>query len=183
MQRPSNAGLRLGAFRRLLIGGMAGALLLAGAGQAGAQTTASCVKLSDVEMVQLLNRWRAEFTNGGAERLSGLYADDATLIATKDGASFKGRDAILRYYRDLLSRHPKLSIRPSTLASDCGTATISGPVVYRVTGERKGTRMLLGGHYTAVFGLRGGAWQIIRHSLAADQRSIGDGFDAAADKP
>ncbi len=123
-------------------------------GRAQAETPGSCAKLSDVQIVQLLNRWRAEFTSGDPERLSALYADDATLVATNDGKPYKGKEAIRSYYKDLLAKHPTLSIKPSSLTPGCGTATVSGPVVYRVTGERKGTRMLLGGRYTAEFGLR-----------------------------
>jgi uncharacterized protein (TIGR02246 family) len=134
-------------------------------------------------MVQLLNRWRAAFASGSAEQLSALYANDATLVATKDGKTYKGRETILAYYNDFLAHRPSLSIRPSSLAADCGKAIVSGPVVYRVTGERKGTRMLLGGRYTAEFKQVGDSWQIVRHSLAADPRSVGESFDNGAQSP
>ncbi len=135
-------------------------------------------------MVQLLNRWRGEFTSGDPERLSALYADDATLIATNDGKPYKGKAAIRSYYKDLLAKHPALSIKPSSLMPGCGTATISGPVVYRISGERKGTRTLLGGRYSVDFGFLNGTWRIVRHSLAADPRSVGGPIDAAtARKP
>lgn len=152
------------------------------AADAGTEAPLACMKPSNVQIVQLLNRWRAAFTSGSAEQLSALYADDATLIATKDGKVYKGRNAIRSYYKDLFARHPKLSIRPASLAADCGTATVSGPVVYRVTGERKGTRMLLGGRYLAEFAQVDGTWEIVRHSLAADPRAIGDPFDKQAAK-
>ena len=154
--------------------GFVACLMWADTVPAQTETTGSCAKLSDVQIVQLLNRWRAEFTSGDPERLSALYADDATLVATNDGKPYKGKDAIRSYYKDLLAKHPTLSIKPSSLTPGCGTATISGPVVYRVTGERKGTRVLLGGRYTAEFELRNGTWWIVRHSLAADPRSVGD---------
>nr|HML29797.1 hypothetical protein [Hyphomicrobium sp.] len=59
-------------------------------------------------------------------------------------------------------------------------ATVSGPVVYRITGVRKGTRALLGGQYKAEFEQVGEQWEIVRHSLAADPRAIGEPFDKGA---
>ncbi len=138
-----------------------------------------CAKPSEVEIVQLLNGWRAAFTSGSAEQLSALYADNATLVVTKDGKAYKGRDAIRSYYKDFLARHPRLSIRPASLATGCGTATVGGPVVYRITGERKGTRELLGGRYETEFQQVGDRWVIIRHLLAADPRTIGEPFEEA----
>ena len=165
-------------FRRslksLALASMAG---LAAAGVFGdggrARAGEACTKLSEVEIVHLLNVWKAEFVNGNSERLSGLYADAATLIATKDSEPHKGKEAIRSYFKDLLAKRPLVSIRLSSLTSDCGTAVVSGPVVYRVTGERKGTRMLFGGTYTAEYALRDGKWWIVRHQLAADRRPAG----------
>ncbi|MET0430875.1 MAG: DUF4440 domain-containing protein [Hyphomicrobium sp.] len=156
------------------------ALGLFGGADAARADTPACTKLTEVQMVQLLNRWRAAFTGGDPEQLSGLYADDAILIATKDGKPYKGRDAIRSYFKGLLVRRATMSIRPSSLHADCGTASIAGPVVYRITGERKGTRLLLGGRYQADFAVIGGEWKIVRHSLAADERRIGDPFVAGA---
>ena len=156
------------------------ALGLFGGADAARADTPACTKLTEVQMVQLLNRWRAAFTGGDPEQLSGLYADDAILIATKDGKPYKGRAAIHSYFKGLLVRRATMSIRPSSLHADCGTASIAGPVVYRITGERKGTRLLLGGRYQADFAVIGGEWKIVRHSLAADERRIGDPFIAGA---
>jgi uncharacterized protein (TIGR02246 family) len=175
-----NARPLLQAIGLLLIAGVGSAADTAKAADAAAETPPACMKPSNVQIVQLLNSWRAAFASGSAEQLSTLYADDATLIATKDGKVYEGRDAIRSYYKDLFTRHPRLSIRPASLAADCGTATVSGPVVYRVTGERKGTRMLLGGRYKTEFVQVGGKWEIVRHSLAADPRAIGEPFDKQA---
>jgi hypothetical protein len=78
-------------------------LMWTGMGGALAETPGACAKLSDVEILQLLNKWRLEFTSGNPERLSTLYADDATLVATKDGKPYKGKEAIRSYYEDLLA--------------------------------------------------------------------------------
>ncbi len=89
-----------------LAAGFTVCLIWADAGRAQAETAGACAKLSDVEMVQLLNRWRAEFASGDLERLSALYADDATLFATNGGQPYKGKAAIRSYYKDLLGKHP-----------------------------------------------------------------------------
>ncbi|MFT3729928.1 MAG: SgcJ/EcaC family oxidoreductase [Hyphomicrobium sp.] len=141
----------------------------------------ACAKLSEVQIVQLLNAWRAAFTSGNAEQIAMLYSDDASLIAGKDGKPYTGRTEIRAFYKDFLAKRPRLSIRPAALATECGEATVTGPVVYRMTGERKGTRLLLGGQYQAKFKLTGGKWEIVKHSLAADPRAIGDPFGKAAE--
>ncbi|MBS0239595.1 MAG: nuclear transport factor 2 family protein [Proteobacteria bacterium] len=143
---------------------------------------AACIKLSDVEIVQLLNRWRTEFASGDPDRVSALYADEASLIATKDGPPYQGKEAIRSYFKDLLVKRPTVSIRPSSLTADCGTAVVSGPVVYRLTGERKGTRAVLGGTYTAEYALKDGKWWIVRHSLAADRRWLANPAGDPANK-
>jgi uncharacterized protein (TIGR02246 family) len=145
------------------------------------QADAACAKLSDVEIVQLLNRWRAEFASGDPARVSALYAEDATLTASK-GNLQKGNEAIRSYYKDLLAKHPMTSIRPSSLTSDCGAATVGGPVVYRLSGERKGTRTLLGGTYSIEYALRGDRWMIVRHFLAAEPRGAVNPKGGAASK-
>lgn len=143
------------------------------------QADAACAKLSDVEIVQLLNRWRVEFASGDPARLSALYAKDATLTASK-GNLQQGTEAIRSYYRDLLAKHPVISIRPSSLTSDCSAATVNGPVVYRLSGERKGTRTLLGGIYSMKYALRGDRWWIVSHFLAADPRGAAKPIGSAA---
>ncbi|MGO4682992.1 nuclear transport factor 2 family protein [Hyphomicrobium sp. 2TAF46] len=148
-----------------------------------ARADATCIKLSDVEIVQLLNRWRTEFASGDPDRVSALYADEASLIATKDGPPHNGKEAIHSYFKDLLAKRPTVSIRPSSLTADCGTAVVSGPVAYRITGERKGTRAVLGGTYMAEYALRDGKWWIVRHSLAADRRSLASPVGDPASTP
>lgn len=158
---------------------MLGLAAVAVCGDGGrAQAEDACTKLSDVEIVHLLNVWKAEFVNGNSERLAGLYADAATLIATKDSAPREGKEAIRSYFKDLLAKRPLVSIKPSSFSSDCGTAVVSGPVVYRFTGERKGTRLLFGGTYTTEYALRDGKWWIVRHELAADRRTAGNAGNA-----
>jgi hypothetical protein len=182
VQGPSKLGYRRRSLGLVMVASAVTMVLSADPGWGGDGAAGSCVKLSDVQIVQLLNRWRAEFMRGSPARLSELYADEATLIATSDGKPYKGKKEIRAYYKDFLAKHPGLSMKPSSLRADCGRVTVSGPVIYRVTGERKGTRTLLGGRYTTEFELEGGKWLIVRHSLAADPRKVGDPIDTGAGK-
>lgn len=168
---------------KLIVFGLIAAFAAATASVSTARADAACIKLSDVEIVQLLNRWRTEFASGDPERVSALYADEASLIATKDGSPYQGKEAIRSYFKDLLAKRPMVSIRPSSLTADCGAAVASGPVVYRLTGERKGTRALFGGTYTVEYALRNGKWWIVRQSLAADRRSLANPAGGPASKP
>jgi hypothetical protein len=54
-------------------------------------------------------------------------------------------------------------------------AAVHGVVLYRITGTRKGTRMLLGGRYNVEFAFqKNNVWQITKQSLAADPRKLGE---------
>jgi hypothetical protein len=184
MDQTSSGRLAKARGRRIaLVLASLGVHLALGGGFARAEAPGACAKLSDVEMVQLLNQWRAEITSGSPDRISALYAVDATLIVSKSGKTYQGRDAIRAYYKDFLAKRPALSIKPANLTPGCNTASISGPAIYRISGERKGTRTLLGGGYMIEFALRDGNWLIVRHSLAADPRGIGDAFGGNVRNP
>jgi uncharacterized protein (TIGR02246 family) len=124
--------------------------------------------------MQLINVWKAGLASGDAGKLASFYADDATLVTTKNAAPVNGRDAIRAYYADLLPRHPQPRFISSDITADCNIATVEGRVLYRVTGTRKGTRMLLGGRYKVTFALRDAVWQITHQSLAADPKKLGE---------
>ena len=150
------------------------ALLLPGAHQARADAERNCLRAPKSDIVRLLNDWKTALNSGSVDQVSAFYADDATLIATQADSPHKGKLAIRSYFADLLPRHPVVSIISQGVATGCNAAVVQGFVLYRVTGERKGTRMLLGGYYMAEFKFQSGAWQIIRQTLAVNPRSIGE---------
>jgi hypothetical protein len=45
----------------------------------------------------------------------------------------------------------------------CNAASDTGRYVYRLTGKRKGTRMVITGRYSTFYEYRDGDWLIIRH--------------------
>lgn len=136
---------------------------------------AACVKLTTLQVMQLMNVWKAGLASGDADKMASFYTDNATLVTTKDGKPVSGRDAIRSYYAELLPRHPQPRFISSNITSNCNAATVHGVVLYRITGTRKGTRMLLGGRYTVEFAFqKDNVWQITKQSLAADPRKLGE---------
>lgn len=143
--------------------------------QARAEAPAACVKLTTLQVMQLMNVWKAGLASGDADKMASFYTDNATLVTTKDGKPVSGRDAIRSYYTELLPRHPQPRFISSNITANCNAATVQGVVLYRITGTRKGTRMLLGGRYDVEFAFqKNNVWQITKQSLAADPRKLGE---------
>jgi len=138
-----------------------------------------CATPTVEEVTALLNDWKAQLANGNAERLSALYSDDATIVPSSDGQPQKGKQAIRAYYADLIARHPSVQIKSTTMVPGCNSAVVSGTVLYRVTGTRKGTRNLLGGSYKAELALQSGTWRIVRQTLATDPKTASEVMDSS----
>lgn len=141
---------------------------------ARADTSAVCAKPTTLQVMQLMNFWKAGLASGNAEKMASFYTHDAVLVPTKDATPIKGRDAIRDYYTDLLPRHPRPRFISSKISTDCGAATVKGAVIYQITGKRKGTRELLGGHYKVDFVFHENVWQITNQALATEPRKLGD---------
>ena len=103
-----------------------------------------------------------------------MIIHDTTIVTVddKDSVHFQAailiegdRIAAIGPSKELLQRHPQASVMSRTLETGCNVATESGVIVYRVTGKRKGTRMLLGGRYVTQYRFEDGAWRIGRHIL------------------
>lgn len=139
---------------------------------AHADTAANCTKLTTVQVMQLMNIWKAGLASGDADKMASFYTDDATIVTKKDAQPVKGKQAIRDYYATLLPRHPQPRFISSKISTACNEVTVHGVVVYRITGERKGTRMLLGGRYKVDFAYNNKVWQITNQSLAADPRKL-----------
>lgn len=132
---------------------------------AHAASAPQCAPLTPTEAAGLFDRWNTALTESNVMELAGLYSDHAELVTEGEGEPHRGRQAILAYYEGLLQRHPQASVMSRTLETGCNVATESGVIVYRVTGKRKGTRMLLGGRYVTQYRFEDGAWRIGRHIL------------------
>jgi uncharacterized protein (TIGR02246 family) len=142
-------------------------LAMLGSVPAHAASTPQCAPLTRTEAAALFERWNSALAESDATQLVGLYGDHAELTAHAEDVPRRGRGAILAYYESLLQRHPQASVTSRTIETGCNVATESGEIVYRVTGKRKGTRMLLGGGYVTQYRFEDGAWRIERHLLGA----------------
>jgi uncharacterized protein (TIGR02246 family) len=131
-----------------------------------------CVRPSRDEIVDLSNSWNKALASGNPERVLDLYSASAVLAARATDAPFRGKPLIQSFYEGWLRLHPQASVISHNVQVSCNAATDSGIVVYRITGLRKGTRMIGGGHYIMQYRLEDGAWRIVQHDLAADPLSV-----------
>jgi hypothetical protein len=74
-----------------------------------------------------------------------------------------GRTAIRTYFSGLLARRPQGTLSARTISVSCNAASDTGSYAYRLTGRRKGTRMVVTGRYSTFYELRDGDWLIVRH--------------------
>jgi len=127
----------------------------------------------------LFDRWNTSLATGRPAEVAKLYADDAVLRPAPSGRPHVGREAIGSYFAQFLQRHPLAAVTERTIRVDCGTAVDTGMFVYRVTGRRKGTRMLIGGRYTLQYEYRNGDWLIVRHQVSGMYRPLSSTGDLA----
>jgi hypothetical protein len=91
-------------------------------------------------------------------------------------------DKIRDYFAQFLGRHPQGSVTMRSIMFGCNTASDVGTYVYRVTGQRKGTRMLIGGRYSRVYEYRNGDWLIVQQHVSGMTRPLSP-VNYAAGKP
>jgi hypothetical protein len=77
-------------------------------------------------------------------------------------APLVGRAAIRSHFASILPRHPQGTLSTRSITVSCNAASDNGTYVYRLTGKRKGTRMLLAGRYSTFYEYRNGDWLIVR---------------------
>jgi uncharacterized protein (TIGR02246 family) len=114
-------------------------------------------------VMQLFDRWNAALATGNPDLVAALYADDAVLLPALSDRLVVGRDQVRAHFSQFLGLHPQASVTTRAIDTDCATAVDSGTYVYRVTGRRKGTRMLISGHYAIRYELRDREWRIVSH--------------------
>jgi uncharacterized protein (TIGR02246 family) len=130
---------------------------------AAAEPTAVCTRASEEVIARQFDRWNLALASGNADAVARLYAEDAVLRVAPGAPPLVGRAAIRAYFADLLARHPQGSQTMRSIAVSCNAASDTGTYVYRLTGRRKGTRMLIIGRYSTFYEYRGGDWLIVRH--------------------
>jgi uncharacterized protein (TIGR02246 family) len=139
---------------------------------AAAETTAQCPATSEEAIAQLFDRWNASLATGRPGEVAKLYADNAVLVPALSDRPLMGREEIRAYFEHFLGRHPQGSVTMRSIMINCNTASDIGTYVYRVTGQRKGTRMLIGGRYSTVYEYRNGDWLIVHHHVSGMSRPL-----------
>ena len=151
--------------------------------RSAADTAKQCPEPNTQVVAQLFDRWNASLATGKPEEVARLYADNAVLLPALSDRLLVGRDQIRMYFAQFLARHPQASVTRRTISIDCATAVDAGTYVYRVTGRRKGTRMLIGGLYTLRYELRNGDWHIVSHHASGTYRPLSSARDLMATGP
>jgi len=114
----------------------------------------------------LFERWNALLATGDPGQVAKLYAEDAVLLPTPSDKARVGRTDIGTYFADFLRVHPQTTVTKRVVNIDCASAADDGVFVYRVTGQRKGTRWLIGGRYNLRYEYRNGEWLIVHHRIS-----------------
>jgi uncharacterized protein (TIGR02246 family) len=139
---------------------------------AAANPAEQCPATTKEAVAQLFDRWNAALATGRASEVSKLYAENAVLLSELSDRPRMGRADIGAYFQQFLSRHPQGSITMRSIMIGGNNASDIGTYVYRVTGQRKGTRMLIGGRYSTYYEYRNGDWLIAHHHISAMSKSL-----------
>lgn len=144
-----------------------------------ADTPRQCPEPSGRMIAELFDRWNAALASGDPDAVAKLYADNAVLLPALSDRPLVGREQIRGHLAQFLARHPQASVTKRTISIDCTTAVDAGTYVYRVTGRRKGTRMLIGGRYAIRHEFRNGDWRIVSHRVSGGYRALSSAKDLA----
>lgn len=142
-----------------------------------ADTAKRCPQPSTQAIAQLFDLWNTSLATGNPEEVAKLYAEKAVLLPALSDRPLVGRDQIRTHFAQFLRRHPQASVVRRTISIDCATAVDVGTYVYRVTGRRKGTRMLIGGVYGLRYEFDNGDWHIVSHRAFGAYRPLSSARD------
>lgn len=146
-----------------LFAGAAALVWLALAPLASAQPFAACAKPGEDVIAGQFDRWNHAVATGNPDAVVELYAENAVLRVAGQPAPIIGRPAIRAYFTEFLARRPQGALSMRSISVSCNAASDTGAYVYRLTGRRKGTRMLITGRYSTFYEYRDGDWLIVRH--------------------
>jgi uncharacterized protein (TIGR02246 family) len=159
------------------------AFLLAGSHvRVVADPAGTCPHASRQVSAGLLARWEAALATGNADEVAKLYAENAVLLPAVSQRPLVGRHRIRAHFAQFLLKHPRASVLRRAISVTCATAVDVGTYVYRVTGRRKGTRMLIGGVYALRYAFDGGDWRIVSHRVYGGYRPLSNAQDPRGPK-
>ncbi len=135
------------------------ALLLPIAAQAQGTTSRTCPAVSVAAVEAQFDRFNAAWATGDPDAVVGLFAPDATLLATVSNAERRTPALIRAYFVDFLKGKPVGRIETSTVILDCNTAKRSGNWVVNTT-NAIGERVDIFARYSFVYKWDGKDWKI-----------------------
>lgn len=145
------------------------------------QKTDTCAVVTADEIAALFDRWNATVATAHPDKMTRLYAPDATLLPANGTAPRTGYAAIRDYFVYALQGQPRAEVVSRAIRAGCDMATDTG--VQTVSTGVKGTPGAVETEkqrYTLVYRRFGGNWLIEHHHAS----KLADGDDAArAAKP
>ena len=137
--------------------------------------TDTCVQATADDIAGLYDRWNTTVTAAHPDKMTRLYASDATLLPANGTAPRTGYAAIRDYFVYALQVQPRAVIVSRTIRTGCDMAIDTG--VQIVSTQHKGhagTSETEQQRYTLIYRRHGGTW-LIEHHHASKQL---DGDDA-----
>ena len=117
------------------------------------------LKMTDSEILQLLEDWTSALGSGDLEGISALYSEDAVLVPTVSNQIRGDPPAIREYFAGFLAKQPTATINEvltRTLTSDLASAVGA----YTIT---LGDGSALRARFSYLFRRRNGGWRILEH--------------------
>lgn len=143
--------------KTVIAAAVAASALLAAPAQA--RTTKACPAVTKAQVEGQFKRFQDAWATGSPERVTALFAPDATLLATVSNAERTGPEKINDYFVSFLKGKPVGTIETSTVTIDCNTATRTGNWVVALT-NANGERANVNARYSFLYKWDGRDWKI-----------------------
>ena len=170
VQRTKSASL-------FVCGGLVTAVISSGCASATApieRRTDTCVQATADDIAGLYDRWNTTVTTAHPDKMTRLYASDATLLPANGAAPRTGYAAIRDYFVYMLQVQPRAEIVSRTIRTGCDMAIDTG--VQIVSTQHKGhagTPETEQQRYTLIYRRLGSTWLIEHHHAS----KLADGDD------
>ena len=139
-----------------------GALLLAGAGNAYAQSAPSCARVSEPEIAALFTRWNASLKTLDSDKVTANYSSKAVLLPTVSNMPRTNPAEIRDYFVKFLKSEPQGVIDKSIIKIGCNTASDVGIYTFTMKDGQK-----VQARYSYVYSYENGKWLIDHHHSSA----------------
>jgi uncharacterized protein (TIGR02246 family) len=129
---------------------------------------AACRPVSEKQVAALFDRWNSALATRSPDKVTALYAPDATLLPTVKTGPLIGPAPIHEYFVHFLEQSPQGRIEQRVIHIGCNIAYDIGLYTFRLHDEKTGTDRDLHARYTFVYAPVHGTWLIVHHHSSAD---------------